>query len=55
MFSLLVSEYAYKKEILDCILYSLIHSVIHSQALIVQDGPFASLFGVSDHTHTDTR
>jgi hypothetical protein len=30
---------------------------IHSQALIVQEGPLASLFGVSviTHTHTDTR
>jgi hypothetical protein len=28
---------------------------IHSQALIVQDGPLACLFGVLDHTHTDTR
>jgi hypothetical protein len=33
-------------------------SFIHSQALIVQDGPLASLFVVSwshTHTHTDTR
>jgi hypothetical protein len=27
----------------------------HSQALIVQDGPLASLSGFLDHTHTDTR
>jgi hypothetical protein len=28
---------------------------IHSQALIVQDGPLASLLGFIDLTHTDTR
>jgi hypothetical protein len=28
---------------------------IHSQALIVQDGPLASLSVFLDHTHTDTR
>jgi hypothetical protein len=27
---------------------------IHSQALIVQDGPLASLLGFLDHTHTHT-
>jgi hypothetical protein len=32
-----------------------IHSFIHSQALIGQDRPLASLFGFLDHTHTDTR
>jgi hypothetical protein len=31
------------------------HSFIHSQALIVQDGPMASLFGVScSHTYRHT-
>jgi hypothetical protein len=29
--------------------------IIHSQALIVQDGPLTSLSGFLDHTHTDTR
>jgi hypothetical protein len=28
---------------------------IHSQALIVDDGPLAYLLGFLDHTHTDTR
>jgi hypothetical protein len=28
---------------------------IHSQALVVQDGPLASLSGFLDRTHTDTR
>jgi hypothetical protein len=28
--------------------------ILPSQALIVQDGPLASLFGFLDHTHTDT-
>jgi hypothetical protein len=28
-------------------IHSFIHSFIHSQALIVQDGPLATLFGVS--------
>jgi hypothetical protein len=28
---------------------------IHSQSLIVQDGPLAPLSGFLDHTHTDTR
>jgi hypothetical protein len=28
--------------------------LIHSQALIVQDGPLASLSGFLDHTHKDT-
>jgi hypothetical protein len=28
---------------------------IHSQTLIVQDGPLASLSGFLDRTHTDTR
>jgi hypothetical protein len=32
-----------------------IHSLIHSQALIVQDGPLACLSGFLDHTHTDTQ
>jgi hypothetical protein len=31
------------------------HSFIHSQALIVQNEPLASLSGFLDHTHTDTR
>jgi hypothetical protein len=31
------------------------HSFIHSQALIVQDGPLASLSGFLDHTYKDTR
>jgi hypothetical protein len=31
------------------------HSFIHSQALIVQDGPLASLFGIPwTHTYTET-
>jgi hypothetical protein len=34
---------------------SLSTTSIHSHALIVQDGPLASLLGVLDHTHTDTR
>jgi hypothetical protein len=29
-----------------------VRSFIHSQALIVQDGPLASLLGFIDHTHT---
>jgi hypothetical protein len=32
-----------------------INSLIHSQELIVQDGPLASLFGFLDHTYIDTR
>jgi hypothetical protein len=38
-----------------CIITTAIHSFIHSQALIVQDGPLASLFGVSwSHTYRHT-
>jgi hypothetical protein len=32
-----------------------IYSFIHSQTLIIQDGPLASFSGFLDHTHKDTR
>jgi hypothetical protein len=42
----------YSDEYTVCIM---IQIFIHSQPLIVQDGPLTSLSGFLDHTHTDTR